>query len=181
MDQDSLIEDRPENKPADRDAALSGGRVALTSYHLVIIGLILVSIMAGVVLAVVPIKLKYLLLALPPAFIVCIALLRNPFIGVLAYFFYTTLRPYDFIPALIPLRLAMVFEAGTLVSWVIAIVVLKKKVRWNAFSTCFLGFVGLIAITVPLALNNFYAYRAFEFMMVIFLMYAGFDSVIAGS
>lgn len=113
-----------------------------------------------------------------PAIACFILILRNPYIGVYLYFLYSYLRPYDFIPALIPLRLAMVIEITTLLSWLMYLIHHRDKVKWNTFNWFFLGFVTVMGITVATASNNRFAYNMFEAMMVTFAMFMVITNVV---
>jgi probable O-glycosylation ligase (exosortase A-associated) len=102
---------------------------------------------------------------------VCIYILRNPYSGIYLYFLYEFLRPYDLIPELRLLRLAMVIEIVTLISWVFYLARTRKGIKWNNFGWLYLGFVGIIATTVVTAANNRYAYDTFQLMAVNFVIF----------
>ena len=132
---------------------------------MIILALVAVSAIAGVSLLFVSEKLSLVLIGVPPAIVLGIVILRNPLYGVYAFFLYSTLRPYDFIPALIPLRLTMVIQLLTLTAWLIALATRKKQFRWSSMHTFFALFVGAIGVTVITADNNFFAYTEFQNML----------------
>ncbi len=146
-------------------------RVVIEKYHLWILALIAISLLLGAVLAFLPKMFQFALLGAIPAAFVCILILRNPYTGVFLILLYNFLRPYDFIPALIPLRLSMILEIITLLSLVIHMTQTKKKPLWGFFSSLYLGYLGVILVGVFIAANNFYAYQVFEAMLVIFIIY----------
>lgn len=143
----------------------------ITSKHIGVMLLVFISIIAAAVLPHLPEKYQLTLVFLFPASIVCIYILINPYIGVYLFFLYEFLRPYDFIPALGPLRLAMVIEILTLISWVIYLAKTKDKVKWSKFNWIFLAFLTIIAFTVITAANNRFAYDTFQLMMVTFIIF----------
>jgi len=132
---------------------------------MIILALVGVCAVAGASLPFLSEKLSLALIGVPPAIVLGVVILRNPLYGVYAYFLYSTLRPYDFIPALIPLRLTMVIQLLTLIAWVIALVNGKKKLRWSVMHTLFALLVGVIGVTVMTAVNNFLAFREFQIML----------------
>ncbi len=146
-------------------------RLTVEKYHLWILALIALSLLLGAVLAFLPKMFQFALLGAVPAAFVCILILRNPYTGVFLIFLYNFLRPYDFLPALIPLRLSMILEIITLLSLVIHLTQTKKKPLWGFFSHLYLGYLGVILIGVFIAANNYYAYQVFEAMLVIFIIY----------
>jgi probable O-glycosylation ligase (exosortase A-associated) len=143
----------------------------ITSKHIGVMLLVFISIIAAAVLLHLPEKYQLSLLFLFPALIVCMYILTDPYVGVYLYFLYEFLRPYDLIPALLPLRLAMVIEIVTLISWVLYLTRTKHKVNWSRFHWAFLAFLTVIAFTVITAANNRYAYNTFQLMMVTFIIF----------
>jgi O-antigen ligase len=65
----------------------------------------------------------------------------------------------------------MVIEIVTLVSWIIYLANKKRGIKWSNFNWLFLGFMGVIAITVVTAVNNRFAYNTFQLMMVTFIIF----------
>ena len=118
-----------------------------------------------------PAKISYLMIAIIPGILVCLLILKNAYLGVLAFYFYSFLRPYDFIPALRPLRFTMIIEIVTLLAWIIHVFITKQKLKWCNFNWFFLGFVAVIGLTVITARNNFYAYENFLAMFTYFVIF----------
>jgi probable O-glycosylation ligase (exosortase A-associated) len=145
--------------------------LCIRSQHLAMLALVVVSLLAGVMLILVPEKYQIILILVIPAALVAFMILRNPFVGIYLYFLYNFLRPYDFIPALIPLRLTLVIELVTLISWVTRGMITQFRLKWNNFNWLLMGFVGVIAITTVTAMNNRAAYNVFESIAVVFVMY----------
>lgn len=146
-------------------------RQLVTPNRLYVLALLVISAAAGLTLPFISEKLSLVLICLPPAFVLGVVILRNPVYGVYAYFFYSTLRPYDFIPALIPLRLTMVIQVLTLASWVIALITGNKQFRWTSMHTLFALLLGAVGLTVITAANNFLAYKVFQGMLGFFVMF----------
>jgi probable O-glycosylation ligase (exosortase A-associated) len=120
-----------------------------------------------------PAKFQPVVVLLFPAAIVCFAVLRNPYVGIYLFFLYAFLRPYDFVPALMPLRLTMVIELVTLVSWIIYLVQTKDKIRWMRFHWFYLGFLGILGVGVIIAANRGFAFDIWQHMVifsVVFIM-----------
>jgi probable O-glycosylation ligase (exosortase A-associated) len=153
----------------------------ITSKYVGVMLLVFISITAAAVLLHLPEKHQLTIVFLFPALIVCIYILINPYIGVYLYFLYEFLRPYDFIPALGPLRLAMVIEIVTLISWIFYLKKTKFRIKWDNFNWVFLIFLGVIAITVITAYNNRWAYEIFQGMMVIFIIFVIATNVVDSS
>jgi probable O-glycosylation ligase (exosortase A-associated) len=143
----------------------------ITGRHIGLIALVVFSTVAAIILVKVPPKYQLSMTFLILALIACILIFRNPYIGVYLYFLYEYLRPYDLIPALLPLRLAMVIEIVTLVSWLISITNTRYGIKWSNFNWFFLGFIGVIASGVITAVNNRFAYNTFMLMMVNFVIF----------
>jgi|GEM_PF-731757 len=143
----------------------------IKSRHIWVMVLVFISIIGAVALLYLPEKYQLTPFFVFTALIVSIFVLSNPYIGVYLYFLYEFLRPYDFIPALRPLRLALVIVILTLISWVIYLAKTKDKVNWSKFNWIFLAFLTIIALTVITAANNRFAYNTFQSMMVTFIMF----------
>ncbi|HVP06615.1 MAG TPA: O-antigen ligase family protein [Candidatus Acidoferrum sp.] len=165
------------NKPVQGSSSIAPHAAQLTSRAIItpktigVISLILLSIVAAVGFLLTPEKFQPTLLFVFPAVFVGIWILVNPWVGVYLFYLYAVLRPYDIIPALLPLRLAMVIEIVTLTSFTIYTVRTKAALRWHQLNWYYLGFLGVLAVNVYLALNNFFAYNAFEDMLVTFIMF----------
>lgn len=143
-----------------------GTKEYITPKTLSYIGLFFISLSAAGTMLILPDKFRPALLALPPAAISFLLILLNPFIGVFLYYFYEFLRPYDIIPSLIPLRLAIAIEATTLASWIIHLIKSKSGIKWESFIFVYAALCGIVAITVCTAMNNFLAYNIFQMMIV---------------
>jgi len=146
-------------------------KAILRPNHVLILTLFLLTIIAGFVLPFTPEKVQYTMILMFPAIIVCLVILRNPYSGIFLFFFYSYLRPYDFIPALGALRLTMLIEVVTLVAWVLKIIKTKNKIEISTLSWCFLAFMGAIGITVMTAENNHFAYETFFSMSIFFVIF----------
>ncbi len=149
----------------------TGIRQIVTLKHIGIIALILIAIVSGVILSSVPTKFQYTLIFIVPAFIVCIFIMNNPGIGVYLFFLYEYLRPYDFMPALIPLRLSLFIVTLTSISWILYVKRNRLRISWDNFNWIFLAFLGIMAITIITAENNRYAYNSFQDMMIAFIVF----------
>lgn len=159
-----LVESKNESEPMIP-------KQIIKSSHIWLLVWVLVSIVAGAVLLHLPEKYQLVPLFVWVALIVCVFILTNPFVGVYIYFLYDILRPYDFIPALRPLRLAMAIEIVTFFSWLIYLAKTRHKVSWSKFNWIFLGYLTIIALTVIPAANNRFAFNSFQLMAVIFIMF----------
>ncbi len=160
-----------ESNSAVRSHSVESTRTIITPRVLGFAGLILLSILAAVGFLLMPEKLQPTLLFVFPAAFIGIWILVNPWVGVYLFYLYDILRPYDIIPALGPLRLNMVIEIVTLISFVIYLVRTKTPLKWHRLNWYYLGFLAVIALNVYLAYNNFYAYNTFEGMAVTFIMF----------
>jgi len=137
-------------------------------YLLLVIG---ISVAAAAALLVTPEKFQLPLILVIPAMVIGICILQNPYVGIYLFFLYDTLRPYDFIYALQPMRLAIIIEGLTFVSWIIYLLRTKDKLNWHVFNWPFLGFLGLIGLSVYTAENSWLAYDVFIVMTVSFVMF----------
>ncbi|UCD63471.1 MAG: O-antigen ligase family protein [Candidatus Zixiibacteriota bacterium] len=150
---------------------VSRSRMIVTGRQLAIFVLIVISVLLGLALPFLPKMAQYLVIALVPAVAGFVLILRNPYLGVYFFFLYSVLRPYDFLPFLRPLRLTMLIEILTLVSWVVSLVVSRSRIKWSWFHTVFLAFVAVIGATVVSAVNNYYAYQITQAMAIYLLMF----------
>jgi probable O-glycosylation ligase (exosortase A-associated) len=153
-------------------------RRILSGYQLLVISLVFLSVVLGLALPFLPEIGQFMLVAIVPAAAVFILILRNPYLGVYFFFFYSVLRPYDFLPFLRPLRLTMLIEILTLVSWVVSLIISREKVKWSWMHTMFLLFVAIIGATVVTAWNNYYAYQTTQAMAIYFLMFVITSNVV---
>ncbi len=164
----------PKNIKGDQRQE-SGQRVIISPRFLWILTLSFISILTGIILLLMPERLKITLIFIPPALVIGYLILLNPLVGIYLFFLYEFLRPYDFIPALIPLRLQLIIEALTLVSWLISLTI-SKKITWCRLHTVFLIFLATIGVTVLTASINGLALQVFQLIVVYFVIF-----VIAGS
>lgn len=166
-----MVADSDQLKAIPTQSPVSRSRTLLTGGRLALLALAGTSILCGLALPMVPDKFQLPLVALVPAVIVGLYILKSPFFGVYMFYLYEYLRPYDFIPALRPLRLAMLIEIVTLASW--ALYMLRKRVplKWVPFNWASLGFLAVIGLSVIFAANNFYAYKVFKLMAITLVMY----------
>lgn len=135
-----------------------------------IAALIFLSIFAAMVLILLPNNFQLLPVFLLAAAMVFVIILINPYVGVFLYFFYEFLRPYDFIPALVPLRIAMVIEITTMISWVLYLIRSNKIFEWDIFYAGFMAWIAVIGFTVVAATNNRAAFNIFQSMVIILVM-----------
>ena len=143
----------------------------LTGMHIAQGLIIVICILVGIILPRLSDVLKLALIFAIPTTIIAILIIRNPYVGVFLYFLYDFLRPYDFIPGLLPLRLAMQIEIITLLSWILLVATKNLKIKINIFSALYFCFLGVIATTTVTASNNRAAYDIFQAMAVIFIMF----------
>lgn len=158
-----------ENKLAAEPAPIT--EPWITVDRLIVLGLTAVSIMAGLVIWFVPEMFGWALIALPVVSIVGFVIVRNPFVGAVAFLTYSTLRPYDFLPFLIPLRLSMVMEVLTLAAWVVSLAINKQRIKWSPVHTMFAIFLLPIGLGMVTAMNRYYPFVTLQAIMVYFLMF----------
>lgn len=133
--------------------------------------LVLISLFAAAVMLVAPPKIQFMLIMIFPALVGFLLVMRNPYIGVLAFFVFQFLRPQEYIPALRPLRLGMLLGIVSLVSWAFNLAVKKQKLYWPRFNWLFVAYIGVICITVFTAANNRMAYDVAQMMLVFFIIF----------
>lgn len=143
----------------------------LTGRRLGIMFLILISLVMAASLVTLPILFQAVLIAAIPAFLFIVLILINVNLGVFYYFLYEFLRPSDFIPALRPLKIAMLIELLTLIAWVFFLIKSRRRIIWYNFNNVYVAFIGLMAITVITALNNRFAYNMTQAIAVNFIIY----------
>jgi putative inorganic carbon (hco3(-)) transporter len=133
--------------------------------------LILLFIATAIVLAILPGKTQYAMVAAAPALLVGIIILRNVFLGVYFYYLLEFLRPVDFIPALIPLKIVMVTELLTLIAWLFYLIKDHKKIKWDNFNNLYIALIGVMSVTVITATNNRFAFNTTQAMLVNFVIF----------
>ncbi len=161
----------PGSSPIVPHPAQLTGRAIITPKTVGVLALIILSIIAAIGFLLTPEKLQPTLLFVFPAVFIGIWILVNPWVGVYLFYLYAILRPYDIIPALGPLRLNMVIEIVTLISFTIFLVRTKTALKWHRLNWYYLGFLAVLAVNVYLAANNYFAYNTFEDMLVTFIMF----------
>jgi len=153
----------PEKVTPNRDIITP--RVMITA------AVVVISILCGLLLPWLDTKIAIALILIFPAIVMGVYILRNPFLGVFFYYLYEFLRPYDFIPALQPLRLALVIEVLTLVSWIFWLIQFRSPIKWHQFNSVYFAFVCSMAVGVYLAVNTFLAYNTFLLVLTGFIMF----------
>jgi probable O-glycosylation ligase (exosortase A-associated) len=143
----------------------------LTPRHLILAGMIMLSLFCGAALVRVSPLHQLVMIAAVPAVLVILLILKDPINGIYLFYLYDYLRPYDFIPALRPLRLSMVIEIMTLISWLLYLKRTGMTIKWWRFNFLYLGFIGVIGISVLLALNNRLAINIFQLFVINFVMF----------
>ncbi len=142
-----------------------------------IVALAFVAVAGGLAILEIPDKYQLVVVFAVPAAVVVILILLNPYLGVFIYLLFEYLRPYDMIPALLPLKIPMAVISVTTVSWLIRLSRTKNLV-WNDFTWLYFGFVALIAFTVVSAENYYYALQVFREAFVVFLMFLAAVNII---
>jgi probable O-glycosylation ligase (exosortase A-associated) len=165
-----MVENLKQESSVEPAGSFTTTTPRITGNHLVMLAVMVLSVFMGVALLVVPDGLQMVLILILPASLFCFMILRKPYVGVYLFFLYAFLRPYDFIPALLPLRLAMVIEIVTLAAWIIALVREKGKVNWSAFNWLYVGFVAMVVLSIITAVHQRRAYDIFMEIIVYFLM-----------
>jgi putative inorganic carbon (hco3(-)) transporter len=133
--------------------------------------LILLFLAVAIILAILPGKMQYAMVAAAPSLMAAIVILRNVFVGVYFYYLLEFLRPVDFIPALIPLKIVMVTELLTLVAWLFYLIKDQKKIKWDNFNNLYIAFISVMAITIVTAMNNRFAFNTTQMILVNFIIF----------
>ena len=166
--------DKIPQTPQHRDHNLRAfSLMKIDKRHLTFLAFICGIIVVALALPFLPEKLVYVVIAAVPAAIIAAYILRNPVLGIYIYFILEFLRPSDFFPALSALRLPMIVEIITLVSWILYLVKSKTKIKWDNFNWLYVGFIGAIGATVVFAYNPRYVFNTFQAMavsLIIFIM-----------
>jgi probable O-glycosylation ligase (exosortase A-associated) len=148
-----------------------GAKKVVKKQHLAIIGLIFISILTGIAYPFVTEKIQYIIILTVPTILICFFIIRNPYNGIYLFFLYTYFRPFELIPALGALRLTMLIEIVTLGAWLLRLMMRKENIKWSTFSWYYLGFVGVIGVTVFTAEIYYFAYQTFLEMLVNFIIF----------
>ncbi|HBZ01298.1 MAG TPA: hypothetical protein DEO84_08280 [candidate division Zixibacteria bacterium] len=116
-------------------------------------------------------KIQVALILVPIAALIGFYIIKNPFLGVCLFYLYDYSRPEVFFHAMRPLRIALLIEILTLVSWILHLIKTRKLIQWPTFNWMFLAYLGVIGSTVITAMNNRMAYNVFQSTAIYFLMY----------
>ncbi|MFZ5979892.1 MAG: O-antigen ligase family protein [Candidatus Zixiibacteriota bacterium] len=171
----NTVEPEKDIKPSNllhRDTPLIRGRHI---YYLLVLG---VAAVAAAALLIAPETFQVPIIFSFPAVLVGIYILQSPFAGIYLFLLYDTLRPYDFIYALRPLRLTIVLEAITVLSWIIYLIRSKASFNWPFFNWPFTIFIALITLSVLTAENAGLAYNTFMVMIVTYVMFIAATNIV---
>ncbi|MFH1891809.1 MAG: O-antigen ligase family protein [Candidatus Zixiibacteriota bacterium] len=158
----------PDRLRSDSEVYQSG--LKITWKHLSIAGLAIISVVSALAMLRMPDKFQLALIFAVPGLFFLIVVLLNPFIGVYIYLLFEYLRPYDLVPALLPLKIPMLVIGITTVSWLIR-VSKTGGFEMHKFTWVYLSFVALIGFTVVTADNYYIALLGFREMCLFFIMY----------
>lgn len=150
----------------------------ITGKSLGIASLLGVSILCGIAIVFLPAKFLPHLLALPVGLIVVFLVLLDPVVGIYLYYFLDVIRPQEIFPALRAVKIAIVVEIITLISWTFFLIRNKKVIYWPKFNWLFLASVGVLGASTLTAMNNRWAFDTFKIMIVMFTIYVISTNVI---
>ncbi|HEQ98425.1 MAG TPA: hypothetical protein ENO22_03680 [candidate division Zixibacteria bacterium] len=134
--------------PVRSELRKPGFKQYISQRHIILVILVFLSVILGLALPMLREKFQYVLILAVPAAIIGILVLRNPFFGVCLFYIYEFARPDNFFPSLRPLRIAIIIQVGTLLAWMLQLIIQKKNVRWDKFSWAYLFFVAVMAAGV---------------------------------
>ncbi|MFH2035670.1 MAG: O-antigen ligase family protein [Candidatus Zixiibacteriota bacterium] len=143
----------------------------ITSHGLIIIGLVILSIIAGFGLVFLPQKYQLSLVFLFPVAVIVFLIIRNPYLGLFVFILIDYARPQYFIPQLRVFKLGVAITVLTIISFIIQLVVTKKKIYWDRFNWTYLFFIAIIGVSVLTASNNYRAFVIFQLMLTTFIIY----------
>lgn len=143
----------------------------ISSYNILQILLILLFLASAITLAELPGMYQYAILAAVPAIVIAIIILKNVYLGVCFYYLFEFLRPVDFIPALRPLKIVMLIELITLISWLFYLIKNKGVILWDYLNNMYLGFIAVMGLTIITAVNNRYAFNFTQAIVVNFIIF----------
>jgi hypothetical protein len=138
---------------------------------LLFIAFIVFTFLLAVVIPFIEFKFQMVLVLIPVTLLVIISILRNPYLGICLFFLFDYGRLDFFFPPLRPLRVAIILEVVTLLSWIFHLIKTRQHVNWLSFNWMFLGFLGVITSTVITAKFHQLAYNIFESMAIYFMIY----------
>jgi O-antigen ligase len=164
--QDDIIE-KEVSKPEGRSPlSLRVDRNKILLFAFVIIIIIL-----AVVFPFIGIKFQLVLILFPLAVVMAVWVFLNPYIGIFLFFLNEYVRPDFFFPFLRPIRMTILIELVTLISWIMHLIGTRKRLVWPKFNWLYVGFLIVIASTIITAMNNRKAYNIFEAMAIYFMIY----------
>lgn len=139
--------------------------------QLLFIAFVIATVLLALVFPFIGLKLQMLLILAPIALVGVISILKKPYIGVYLFFLTEYTRADYFIPAIRSLRIFILIEIVTLLSWLFYMIKTRKHLIWPRFNWIFVAFLGVIASTVITASNNRLAYNIFQSMSIYFMLY----------
>jgi putative inorganic carbon (hco3(-)) transporter len=143
----------------------------LFSKQLLFAAFVLICVLIGLRFPFLDYKIQMALILAPLAALIGFYIIKNPFFGVCLFYLYDYSRPEVFFPAMRPLRVALLLEILTLVSWIFYLIKTRKRIQWPSLNWMFLGYLGVIGSTVITAMNNRMAYNVFQSTAIYFMMY----------
>lgn len=154
-----------------RSLARSVRSVRISRNLLYFITFIVFTVLIAAVFPFIELKLQILLILLPIVILVVLGILLNPYLGICLFFLYDYSRIDYFFPVISSLRLAIILEVVTLLSWVIHLISTRKQLVWDKFNWSYIGFLAVIASTIFTAWNNRLAYDTFQSMAIYFMIF----------
>jgi probable O-glycosylation ligase (exosortase A-associated) len=139
--------------------------------QILLIAFVIITIILAVIFPFIGLKMQLVLILLPLAVVMGVWILLNPYIGIFLFFLNEYVRPDFFFPFLRPIRITILIELVTLLSWIMHLISTRKRLVWPKFNWIFIGFMIVIASTVITAMNNRKAYDTFEAMAIYFMIY----------
>ncbi|OGC91164.1 MAG: hypothetical protein A2W25_10265 [candidate division Zixibacteria bacterium RBG_16_53_22] len=142
----------------------------VTKRDFLIPALLILSVIGSFLVLVLPFKLLMSAIFAIPAALILLSILKNPYVGIMIFYLFEFLRPYDLLPGLAKLRIPMLTVITSTVAFIFIKALTDKSVKWDKFNWVFLSYIGVIAITVVTAWNNRFAYNVFQSMMIYFVV-----------
>jgi probable O-glycosylation ligase (exosortase A-associated) len=146
-------------------------RSYLSRRTILLIALILAIIVIGLIFPYVPSKYQLTMILFFPGVVGTVLILRNPILGVYCYYMYEYIRPDGSFPSLQPLKISLIIQMITLVSWVVCYLKANQSLKWDKFNWFYLGFVLVMAFSTVTAENNYFAFQALKTMTSYFLIF----------
>jgi probable O-glycosylation ligase (exosortase A-associated) len=132
--------------------------------------LLVLSVIGSILVLVLPFKLLMSAIFVIPAALILLGILKNPYFGIMIFYLFEFLRPYDLLPGLAKLRIPMLTVITSTVAFIFIKAWTDKSIKWDKFNWVFLSFIGVVAITVVTAWNNRFAYNVFQSMSIYFVV-----------